>query len=71
MTKPNFEAMTRKDLLAYMLEHREDNEAFYAYMDKVNAEPTSEFYPAPQSIDDLKHFPQLLQKFRQEREKEV
>ncbi|MBW4479057.1 MAG: hypothetical protein KME54_19920 [Tolypothrix brevis GSE-NOS-MK-07-07A] len=71
MTKPNFEAMTRKDLLAYMLEHREDNEAFYAYMDKVNAEPASEFYPAPQSIEDLKHFPQLLEKFRREREKEV
>ncbi|NEU72447.1 hypothetical protein PI95_007630 [Hassallia byssoidea VB512170] len=71
MTKPNFQVMTKKQLLAYMLEHREDNEAFYAYMDKVNAEPASEFYPAPQSIEDLKHFPQLLEKFRQEREKEA
>ncbi|KYC36062.1 hypothetical protein WA1_40705 [Scytonema hofmannii PCC 7110] len=71
MTKPNFQAMTRKDLLAYMLEHRNDDEAFYALMDKVNAEPTGEFYPAPQSIDDLKHFPQLLEKFRQEREDEA
>ncbi len=30
---------------------------------------SGEIYPAPQSIDDLKHFPDLLEKHRQEREK--
>ena len=69
MTKPNFEAMSRKELLAYMLKHRDDEQAFYAYMDKVHAEPASEFYPAPQSIDELQNFPQLLERFRQEQEK--
>ena len=68
MMKPDFKAMTRKALLAYMLEHRDDDEAFHIYMDKVHAEPPTEIYPAPQSIDDLKHFPQLLEKFRRERE---
>ena len=67
MMKPDFKAMTRKELLAYILEHRGDDEAFHIYMDKVHAEPPTEIYPAPQSIDDLKHFPQLLEKFRRER----
>ena len=35
MTTPNFRAMTRKELLAYMLEHRDDDEAFRIFMDKV------------------------------------
>ena len=65
--KLKFETMTRQELRAYILEHREDEEAFQIYMDRVMAEP-GEIYPAPQSIDDLKHFPELLEKHRQERE---
>jgi len=68
MMKPDFKAMTRNELLAYMLENRDDDEAFYVFMDLVHTEPPTEIYPAPQSIDDLKHFPQLLEKFRRERE---
>ena len=67
MIKPNFEAMSRKELLAYIREHRDDDEAFRIYMDRVTAEPTTEIYPAPQSIDDLKNFPELLEKHRRER----
>ena len=68
MSKSDFQAMSRKELLAYMLAHREDDEAFRTYMDKVHAEPSTEVYPAPQSMDDLKHFPQLLEKHRKEQE---
>lgn len=68
MMKPNFQAMTRKELLRYILEHRDDDDAFYAFMDKTHAEPPTEVYPAPQSIDDLKHFPQLVEKHLQDRE---
>lgn len=68
MMEPDFQAMSRKELLAYILAHREDDEAFRVYMDKVHAEPPTEVYPAPQSIDDLKHFPELLEKHRKERE---
>ncbi|MBE9019305.1 hypothetical protein C7Y66_29175 [Chroococcidiopsis sp. CCALA 051] len=71
MTQPNFQAMSRKELLAYMLEHRDDDEVFRVFMDKVHAEPPTEVYPAPQTIDDLKHFPQLLKKHRQKRQGEV
>lgn len=68
MTKPNFEEMSRKELLTYIREHGDDDEAFRIYMDRVTAEPTTEWYPAPQSIDDLKHFPELLEKHRVQRE---
>lgn len=59
MIQPNFEAMSRKELRAYILEHRDDEDAFRFYVDKVTAESTDlEVYPAPQSIDGLKNFPQ-------------
>lgn len=66
MRKPDFQAMTRKELLAYILKHRDDD-AFHVFMD-IHDSPPREIYFAPQSIDDLKHFPQLLEKFRRERE---
>lgn len=66
--KPNFSEMTRKELRSYLLEHRNDDDAFYAYMDKVYAAPATEYHPAPKSIEDLNDFPELLQKFRQERD---
>lgn len=31
-----FEAMTLDQVKAYFLEHRDDNEAFHAYMDKLH-----------------------------------
>ncbi|MBO1346349.1 MAG: hypothetical protein EBE86_002600 [Hormoscilla sp. GUM202] len=34
--KPNFQRMTKKDLRAYVLAHRDDDEAFYAYVDKMH-----------------------------------
>ena len=64
--KLKFEKMTRLELRKYIVEHREDEEAFQVYMDKVMTEP-GEVYPAPQSIEDLQHFPQLIEKRRQEK----
>ena len=64
--KLKFEKMTRLELRKYIVEHREDEEAFQVYMDKVMTEP-GEVYPAPQSIEDLRHFPQLIEKRRQEK----
>ncbi|MBD2515390.1 hypothetical protein H6G93_10280 [Nostoc sp. FACHB-973] len=39
MTKPNFQAMTKQELRAYVLEHRDEQEAFYALVDKLREEP--------------------------------
>ncbi len=32
MSKPNFQAMSQKELQAYVLAHQDDQEAFYAYL---------------------------------------
>ena len=71
MIEQNFEAMSRKELRAYILENREDEEAFRVYMDRVTAEPATEIYPAPKSVEDLSHFPELLAKHRQQQKEEV
>ncbi|MEH2051223.1 DUF6887 family protein [Nostoc sp.] len=39
MTKANFQGMTKQELRAYVLEHRDDREAFYALTDKLREEP--------------------------------
>ncbi|MFN6472586.1 MAG: DUF6887 family protein [Nostoc sp. SerVER01] len=39
MTKPDFQAMTKQELRAYVLKHRDDQEAFYALADKLREEP--------------------------------
>ena len=54
--KSKFEAMSRQELRAYILENREDEEAFHVYMDRTLAKP-GEVYPALKTLDDIKNFP--------------
>ncbi|WP_442948200.1 DUF6887 family protein [Nostoc sp.] len=51
MSQPNFDAMSEAELRTYVLEHRDDQEAFYAFADRLTAKPPSAIYPA--SIDLL------------------
>lgn len=67
--KPDFQAMSRKELRAYVLEHRDDDEAFYAYRDKSKAEGKWVKHPPLKSIDDLENYPEFLEKIRNEGEK--
>jgi len=39
MTESNFEQMSKSELKAYLKNHPNDTQAFYALMDKINAEP--------------------------------
>ncbi|MEH2107974.1 DUF6887 family protein [Nostoc sp.] len=39
MTKVNFQGMTKQELRAYVLKHRDNQEAFYALTDKLREEP--------------------------------
>jgi len=64
MTKPNFHEMNLKELQSYFLSHREDREAFYAYVDKLHAEATWVEMPPLQSIEDLENYPEFLQRVR-------
>ncbi|MBN3876290.1 MAG: DUF6887 family protein [Nostoc sp.] len=60
MSKPDFMTMPRAQLRQYILEHREDDQAFETYLDRFTSEDAI-IYPAPQSIDDLENFPELHQ----------
>ena len=53
MTKPNFEAMSEAELRAYVYEHRDDQEAFYALVDRLTAKPSSVIYPASMTPEEI------------------
>lgn len=44
--------MTKSELKAYLLEHRDDSEAFHALMDKINSETEQKFY-SPEEANNL------------------
>jgi hypothetical protein len=50
--KPTFATMTKSELKAYLLEHRNDLEAFHALMDKINSETEPKFY-SPEDANQL------------------
>jgi hypothetical protein len=60
MSKPNFAAMSKTELKRYLLEHRNDTEAFDALMDKINAEPNPKFY----TIDEIGTLQKLIEEKR-------
>ncbi|MBW4578553.1 MAG: hypothetical protein KME42_03145 [Tildeniella nuda ZEHNDER 1965/U140] len=67
--KPNFQAMSKSELRAYVLANRDDNEAFYAYTDKISAEGDRVTFPPLKSLDDLENYPEVLEQFRRDAER--
>jgi hypothetical protein len=53
MTKPNFDAMSKAELRAYVIEHQDDREAFYALVDRLTAQPSSVIYPASMTAEEI------------------
>jgi len=45
--KPNYDQMTTKELTAYVLSHREDDEAVTALISRRSPDEEATFYPAP------------------------
>ncbi|MDY7007256.1 MAG: hypothetical protein SWX82_25820 [Cyanobacteriota bacterium] len=43
--KPDFKTMTSQELKSYVLFHRDDDEAFYAYVYRVNKRKNRVVYP--------------------------
>lgn len=64
--KPNFQTMTEQDLKSYVLSHREDNEAFYAYVDKVHQRKNRVVYPALNTLEDMEKYPDFIEKMRRD-----
>lgn len=67
--KPNFKTMTHQELKNYVLSHREDDEAFNAYLDKVRQKKDRVTYPPLQSLEELENYPEILEQMRQESDK--
>lgn len=49
--KPDFATMTTIELRAYVVEHRDDEEALHAYLDKLHTEnPSSRVYKPEDNV---------------------
>lgn len=59
-TKPDFNLMTRQELRAYILVHRNDDDAIEALIDRGN--PNAPTYPFPQTDEDLKAMEEILKR---------
>lgn len=66
MSEANFSKMSRKELREYVLKHRDEDTAFYAYVDKLNEEGNWVEMPPIESIDDLKNYPKFIEKMRKQ-----
>ena len=64
MSEPNFQEMSQKQLHDYVLAHREDQAAFYAYVDKLHAEGNWIEMPPLKSLEDLENYPEFVHRFR-------
>jgi hypothetical protein len=59
--KPDFNVMTKSELRAYVLEHREDAEAFEALADRIYANPNPQWYQP----EDTEKIVELIQTSKQ------
>ncbi len=59
MNQPNFQTMSQQELKEYFLTHRDDKEAFYAYIDKLHEEGNWIEMPPLQSVEDLNNYPEF------------
>lgn len=60
MTKPDFSKMTRQELRAYILAHREDDDAIEALIKRGNWDAPK--YPFPQTEEDFREMEEILRK---------
>jgi hypothetical protein len=60
MMKPNFSQMTRQNLRAYVLAHRDDDDAIEALIKRRN--PNSPKYRFPKTDEDLTEMEKILKK---------
>jgi hypothetical protein len=52
--KPNLTIMSKSELRAYMLQHRDNEEALHVYLDKVHTEnPNSQIYSPETNVGDI------------------
>jgi hypothetical protein len=65
MSQFDYRQMNQKELRKYVLTHREDEEAFHAYVDLLHAEGNWVEMPALESEQDLDKYPEFIDRMRQ------
>ncbi len=64
MNKPNFQTMSQKELHSYFVSHRDDRDAFHAYVDRLHQEGKWIEMPAVESVEDLEKYPDFTSRFQ-------
>jgi hypothetical protein len=58
---PDFNAMTKGELRAYVISHPNDLSAFHAFVDRFTADASPETFDLPNSSDEFKQVEILIQ----------
>ncbi|BAZ10322.1 hypothetical protein NIES4071_21370 [Calothrix sp. NIES-4071] len=62
MMKPNFDSMSKAELRAYVMSHRDDQEAFCKLVDRLKADSTNQTpHPFPKSLEDVAKVQEIIQ----------
>lgn len=59
--KPDFNAMTKTELRAYLVAYPNNQEVFYAFVDRFTAQVSTETFAMPQSQAEIKEVEKLVQ----------
>lgn len=60
MMQPNFSAMTKRELRAYVVAHPDDQAAFHAFVDRFTAEASPETFDIPKSNAEVEEVERLI-----------
>ncbi len=71
MNKPDFNSMSLKELRTYILSNRDDNDAFYTFVDRVDTEKTWTIYSPINSIEEMEKYPEILNRLKQDSGRKV
>ena len=66
--KPNYDAMSWRELRAYILQHRDDLDAMEAFFARRSPDAEAVWFSPPKTIEEWKHQEEL---FRVELEKQL
>lgn len=59
--KPDFDSMSKAELRAYVLSHRNDDEAFYTLVDRYKADSKDQvWHPCPKTPEDWAKVSELI-----------
>jgi hypothetical protein len=58
--KPDFSAMLKSELRAYVIAHPDDRDAFHAFVDRFTSEASSETFDIPNMSSEVKEVELLI-----------